>query len=432
MYVDKEEIIPVRKELVEQRSIVEEKVSSNPHIAKVERWCKAFRKEKGQLVLDKKNKKQQNIKSFKKDSKFNPRSPVQMKRLILHELKLPISPKIKWKGGIRTENYSFDKRALELYEEEYPMVKDLNTLRSINSMFTGFLDKWETFTGPDSCVHTNYNQDVVLTGRLSSTDPNLQNIPVESTIKRVFSSRYGKDGLILSADYKQIEPRILAGWSEDPAMCEALNNGLDLHRFVAAKIYNVLYDDVTFTQRQLGKRMNLGQIYGQTPEGLAEAANISLEHAKELQIVYFEKFGGIRDFRKKFHMVVRRTGLSYDLFGGTRHLPNAMLTNRMLKERAERQASNYPIQSTANHFCLMGMCKVMDLFKERNLPALVVGTVHDSIIVDFKISHRKQIIEAVREGMLIHNYEDYWKDKPVLMEIDIAIGDNYKELKEVA
>ncbi|MCK5612606.1 hypothetical protein KAR91_62620 [Candidatus Pacearchaeota archaeon] len=432
MHVNEDQIEVVREKLVGLKSEAEDKLLGSPHIKKVENWCLAYKKEKGKLVLDKKGKKQQNIKSFKKGSIFNPKSPVQMKRLCLNELKLPVKPKVKWKGGKRTESYSFDKRALEQFEDTHPIVKDLNALRSINAMFSGFLDKWQTFLGPDGCVHTNYNQDVVLTGRLSSTEPNLQNIPVESIIKVVFSSRYGIiNGRILSADYKQLEPRILAGWSEDPAMCEALNGGFDLHKFVAAKIHDVLYDDVTFTERQLGKRMNLGQMYGQTPEGLAVAASISLEHAKELQITYFTRFPGIKDFRVKFHVAARRTGESIDLFGGVRHLPNAMLTNRMLKERAERQASNYPIQSTGNHFCLLGMCKVMDLFKERKLPAIVVGTVHDSIIVDFDNSYQEEIVEAVNEGMLMHNFEDYWKDKPVPMEIDIAIGPNYKELAGV-
>ena len=432
MYVDCDEIPMVRAELVKARDEAEEALLNEPSVKKVERWCRAFKKENGAFVLDIKGKRVQNIKSFKENDIFNPKSPVQMKRLCLNELKLPVKPKTTWKNGKKTISYSFDKKTLEPLEDDYPIIGSLNALRSINSMFSGFLDKWETFTGPDDCCHTNYNQDIVLTGRLSSTEPNLQNIPEKSPIKRVFSSRYGEDGLILSADYKQIEPRILAGWSEDPALCEALNGGFDLHKFVASKIFGVKYDDVTYDQRQLGKRMNLGQMYGQTPEGLAISANISIEHARELQRIYYERFPGIKKFRIEYHTKARRCGESVDLFGGIRHLPDAMSKSRMLKERAERQASNYPIQSTANHFCLIGLCRVMDLLEEREIDAKVVGTVHDSLILDFHKSDKKAVIKAVNDGMLIHNTSEYWGDKPVLMAIDISIGPNYKDLEEAA
>ena len=426
------EIPVVREELVLAKDEAESNLLDRPEIKKVERWCVAFKKEDGAYVLDKKGKKVQNIKSFKegKDS-FNPKSPIQMKYLCLNVLKLPIEPVIKWEKGKKKISYSFDKKVLEPLEDAYPIIRHLNAVRSINSMFSGFLDKWENFTGPDDCCHTNYNQDVVLTGRLSSTEPNLQNIPEKSPIKRVFSSRWGDDGLILSADYKQIEPRILAGWSGDPALCEALNGGFDLHQFVASKIFGVKYDDVTYDQRQLGKRMNLGQMYGQTPEGLAKAAQITIEHARELQRIYYDRFPGIKDFRVKYHIAARRCGESIDLFGGIRHLPDAMSHDRRIKERAERQASNFPIQSTANHFCLIGLCEVMDLFKKREIPALVVGTVHDSLIIDFNKKYKRQVIKAVTEGMLIHNTSDYWGDKPVPMAIDISIGFNYKDLEDI-
>lgn len=431
LYVNDDEIPIVRAELVKARSEAESVLLKEPAIKKVEAWCRAYKKEEGQYVLDKRDKKVQNIKSFKEDSVFNPKSPVQMQRLCLKELKLPVDPVIKWKDGKKVISWSFDKKTLEPLEDLFPICKHLNALRSLNSMFSGFLDKWENFTGPDGCCHTNYNQDVVLTGRLSSTSPNLQNVPTASIIKRVFSSRYGDEGLILSADYKQLEPRILAGWSGDPAMCEALNGGFDLHTYVSSKIFDVEYKDVTFEQRQLGKRMNLGQMYGQTPEGLAKAANISLEHAKELQRVYYQRFPGIKEFRLKYHVIARRCGESLDLFGGVRHLPDAMSQTRRLKERAERQASNYPIQSTGNHFCLIGLCDTMDIFEEQELPALMVGTVHDSIIVDFKKEYLDEVVDAVNKGMLVHNDSDYWGDKPVPMAIDISIGPNYKDLVDL-
>ena len=432
MYANMHDIPNIREELIEEKGKATVELYANKAVRKVEKWCTDDKKENGDYVLDKRGKRVQNIKSFKKGkSKFNPKSPTQMKRLCLSELKLPVAPIIKWKNGERTKSYSFDKRTLEQLEDDYPFVKVLNKIRSIDSMFSGFLDKYENFTCPNSCVHTNYNQVVVLTGRLSSTEPNLQNIPENSPVKRVFASRFGDDGEILSADYKQIEPRILAGWSEDVALCEALNGGFDLHRYVASKIFDVEYNDVTHEQRQLGKRMNLGQMYGQTPEGLAKAANISLEHAKALQNVYFQRFPGIKKFRVRFHKEARRSGLSVDLFGGTRHLPNAQKGSKMARERAERQASNFPIQSTANHFCLIGLCRVMELFEERGLPAILVGTVHDSIIVDYKKSHRKEVIQAVNDGLLIHNDSDYWGDKPVPMAIDISIGPNYKKLVDL-
>ena len=431
MYIRQEEIPIIRKELLEEKAQAESILLKEPAIKKVERWCLAPKKENGAYVLDKKGNKTQNVQSFKEGDIFNPRSAVQMRRLCKDVLKLPVEPVIKWKKGEKTESYSFDRRTLEPLEDDYPIVKYLNAVRSVNSMLSGFLGKWQTFTGPDGCCHTNYTQDVALTGRLSSTDPNLQNIPNGSPVKRAFGSRWGKAGLILNADYKQLEPRILAGLSRDKYLCEAINAGFDLHTYVASRIFNIKYEDVTPEQRKVGKTINLGQMYGQTAQGTSKTAHISLCQAENALTAYYDRFSGIKKFRLETQTKARRTGEALNLFGEIRHLPDAMSMDKKAKERAERQASNYPMQSTGNHFCLIGLCAVMDLFKARRLPAVVIGTVHDSIIVDFKKKYRRQVIEAVTEGMLIHNTSEYWGDKPVEMAIDISIGTNYKDLEDI-
>lgn len=363
-----------------------------------------------------------NIKSFKKNPHFNAKSHDQVKRLILDELKIKIEPVIK-KGK---KTYNLDKKILATYEEDYPVIVSLLEVRSMNAMFTGFLNKWEEFLGPTGCVHTKYNQDTVVTSRLSSSDPNLQNIPRDSIVKIVFDSRF-PGGFIIVVDYIQLEPRLLAGWSGDKGMCRALNEGLDLHRYVASQIFSVDYDDVTPKQRYVGKRQNLGQMYGQTPYGLSKEAHIPLEEAEEIQTEYNRRFADVKNFRRDFHAKATKFGIVKDLFGSVRHVMGAKGSGSE-RNRALRQASNFPIQSTGNKFCLIGLSTTDEMFVHSGLKAMVIGTSHDSIYVDCPKDELSEVLEIVKKGMLVHNHMSYWKDSPVPMAVDIKYGKNLYEL----
>ncbi|MCK5015631.1 MAG: hypothetical protein KAS32_01050, partial [Candidatus Peribacteraceae bacterium] len=412
MSIDPDEAVTMRAKIQNKIEELKEAFNEMDDIRKCNKWS------------------EKNIKSFKPGNPFNPKSHVQMKRLCLEILKLPIKPKITYKAGKKVPKYVLDKTALEKYEDTNPVVKQLNLGRSLDAMFSGFLDKWENFTSPKGCVHTRYTQDVAVTGRLTSVNPNLQNIPRDSEVKKVFNSRF-EDGWLINADYSQIEPRILAGWSGDEKMCEALNGGYDFHKYVASQIYNVEYDAVTKKMRFVGKRRNLGSMYGQTAHGLAEAVGISVKDAEKICRIYDEQFLGVSKFKNDKKKYARKHLKIYDLFGGVRHLKNADSNNQALRGRALRQAVNFIIQSTANRMCLLAMALLLRYLKERKLEAVIVGPTHDSIVVDCAGKDKKAVMQAMSDAMLIHNKASYWKDMPCPLTIDFKVGRNLYEMKDV-
>lgn len=424
MHIDQREVVSVRNDMNKLLSEAKKELFSLKAVKKLEEWAV------------------ENIKSFKKGHHFNPVSSTQVHHLVLNTLRVPVR-RPKWGDKEKDKNgkiiydgkgkplikYVLNKDVLSRYEEQYPALKSLLKVRSLSAMLSGFLNKYENFTGPDGCVHTNYTQVVVVTGRLSSTAPNLQNVPLESVVRRAFNSRY-KHGWLVAADYIQLEPVLLAGWSGDKAMCEALNKGKDLHRFVGSKIYNVEYDAVTTKQRWIAKRRNLGSMYGQTAEGLAEAANIPLDEAIRIINIYDKTFIGVKKFRMDRGKEAARYGKVVDLFGAVRHLHDAQSNERGKKARAERQAGNFPIQSTGNRFHLIAMCVERDLLERKKIQAVVVGVEHDKIFVDCANNALGATIDTLYESMLIHNDASYWRDKPVPVNIDIKYGKNMYELKE--
>lgn len=411
MHIDQEVAVEVRDEIIRELEDARNEFYKLKEIKKVERWAI------------------NNIKSFKSGNHFNPDSSVQMHHLCLDILKLKVPPaKKKLKNGSWVEGtVCLDKLVLEKFEIKYPVIEHLLKVRSLSSMLSGFLNKYEDFTGPDGCVHTNYTQEVVVTGRLSSTAPNLQNIPLESPVRRPFSSRFD-DGWVVAADYSQIEPIILAGWSGDPLMCKAINEGKDLHRFVGSIIYGVDYDLVTDKQRYIAKRRNLGSMYGQTAEGLAECTGLSIDEAKEIVNIYNKTFIVTYQFRMDRGKEAIKFGMVKDLFGSIRHLPNAQSSNMMVRERALRQAGNFPIQSTGNKFHLISMCILRGYFISYKLQSVVIGVEHDKILLDCPNDELKIAIKLTKKAMLIHNYMDYWKDKPVKIKVDIKYGRNLHEM----
>lgn len=413
MHIDQQEVVRVRSEVNALLNEAKGELLGLDAVKKTEKWAK------------------QNIKSFKDEHHFNPKSAPQVHHLVLKVLKVPVKlPKYSKKPKEGEEvKIALDKDVLSRYEEDFPVLKSLLKVRSLSAMMSSFLDKYEDFTGPDGCVHTNYTQEIVVTGRLSSTKPNLQNIPLDSIIRKIFDSRY-KNGWLVAADYIQLEPILLAGWSADREMCKALNDGKDLHRFVGSKIYNVDYDAVTEKQRWIAKRRNLGSMYGQTAEGLAEAANIPLKEAQRIIDVYDKSFPGVKRFRIDRGREASRTGRVVDLFGAVRHLRDAQSNDISKKSRAWRQAGNFPIQSTGNRFHLIAMCIERDYILQQNIKAVVVGVEHDKIYVDCANDALGVTIDTMVKAMLIHNEARYWRDKLVPVKVDVKYGKNMYEMKE--
>lgn len=406
MHANQQEVINVRLEIDRLIGEAERELLSFSDVKKTEQWA-----------ID-------NIKSFKEKDHFNCNSPKQVHYLILKVLKVPVK---KSKYAKPDASISLDKDVLEKFKDNYPVVNSLLKIRSYTAMKSGFLDKYEEYIGPTGCIHTNYTQVVAVTSRLSSIAPNLQNIPSDSVVRKVFDSRF-ENGWIVAGDYVQGEPCILAAWSGDPEMCRALNEGYDLHRFVGSKIYSTDYDAVTDVQRWVAKRRNLGSMYGQTAQGLADAANISLDEAKQVVDIYDKMFPKVKEFRLERGKEATRIGMVKDLFGAVRHLRDAQSGDMPKRSRAWRQAGNFPIQSTLNRFHLIAMCLERVFLLENNIKAVVIGVEHDKILVDSANDALGLTIRSLLETMLIHNSASYWRDKPVPMKVDIKYGKSLFEM----
>lgn len=351
---------------------------------------------------------------------FNPKSNPMMHHLVFKVLKEKV------RGRTASGSPSLDKRVLEKLEEKHPVLRDLAAWRSKSAMVTGFVDKWSKYVSPTGTMHGQFSQAVTMTGRLSSTEPNFQNIPKNSVVKSVFVSRFG--GWLVAADYAQQEPRLVAGISGDQKMISALNDGLDLHRFAAGEIFGVGFDEVTDVQRDVGKRMNLGIIYGQTEYGLAQKTGMSLPDARSLLKRYDVAFPGVARWKQEQIAFAIRHGYVRDLFGSRRHLPDVWSSDDATRMRAYRQAGNSPIQSTAAKLTMLSLCMLQErLF----LRGCVMMQVHDSIVIDVSDRHLDLGIEILRECMLVHNEMPYWKPLGVPFKVDVKAGTNLLEMHDV-
>ncbi len=403
MHISAEIMDQVRLEIEHKVDGIRTELDKSPEIHRLEKWAAT------------------NIKSWRAHSQFNPASHIQVKKLCLDILKLPIQQ--------RKGKYTFDKETLKGYLKD-PIVKNLLELRSLESMQSGFLDKWRTLCDSQNRIHTQYTQVDVVTGRLGSRDPNLQNVP-NHPIRRVFTSRYRR-GWIVIGDFSQLEPRLLAGWSGDESLIMAFRENLDMHLYVAAEVANVNFleleraynqgDPEAKRKRDLGKRMNLGTMYGQTEYGLSEHTELSIQECATLIRRYDEKFAGVAEFRRKCQAHCIKHGWVEDLFGRRRNLPDIHATNPQRRAKALRQAGNFPIASTGNQFCLTSVSLCRRLFEAEKVEAVVIGTVHDSIIMDCSMKHQELAISLLQSSMLAHNEQDYWNSKHVSIKCDIAIG----------
>lgn len=367
---------------------------------------------------------------------FNPKSPPMMKQLVIKELKVPVQP-IKKQGK---EVLSLDAKVLEKFVDQYPLLQMLMDYRSREAMAV-MLSKWDKYIGPTQCVHSSYNQHIVVTGRLSSTDPPLQNISKEDEVRKIFISRF-TDGWLINADYAQQEPRLIAGWSQERKLIDAILAGRNLHAFVGSIIFKNSYENIMahredkgtpeFKQYDRGKKMNLGIAYGQTEFGLAAKTGMSIDEARALLHRYDQEFPGVAVWRLGFHRMAMEFGYVEDLFGARRHLPDARSSNKWERERALRQAGNFPVQGTAYRFTQIA-AGVLRLLLAEYCPgkAFVVGQVHDSVLVDCHPDVVEIVPGLIQLAMLIHNEMPYWEDRGIPMAIDLKIGRNLYEMEKL-
>ncbi len=345
---------------------------------------------------------------------FNIASPKQLGEVLFE--KLAIAKGKKNKTGYVTNAEELEKLAL-IHPVPLKVLEYRKYSKLYSTYVVGLLD--EIFE--DGKVHTIFKQSLTLTGRLSSVEPNIQNIPIRTEDGRLIRSAFvPSDGAILvSADYSQIELRILAHVSKCKNMIDAFNSGIDLHSSTAAKIYGVSINDVTKEQRRIAKAVNFGIVYGMSPWGLAEELHIGTFEANDFINRYFMIYPEVKDYLDKVVNNTKQVGYTETIFGRRRYMPEINSSNGALRQFAERTAKNAPIQGAAADVIKLAMVATSKKFKELGLKSKLIAQVHDELVVDTVISEEeivKKILKEVMEGVV---------KLDVLLEASLSYGANW-------
>ena len=343
---------------------------------------------------------QDRIREMAGDPELNILSPKQIGVLLFEKLNL--DPKIKPKKGVRY-TYPTDEETLSALADKHPIINEILEYRGIRKLLSTYIDPFPTFISQQTGkVHTTFNQALTATGRLSSSKPNLQNIPIRTErgkeIRKAFvPSR--PDGVIVSADYSQIELRIMAHLSCDSHLIEAFRNGQDVHAITAAKIFGIDLADVTPDQRRIAKTANFGIMYGISSFGLAQRLKIGRAEAKKIIEDYFANFPAISTYIEDTLTVARENGYVETIFGRRRYLPDLTSKNGTVRALAERNAINAPIQGTSADIIKLAMISVARRIKEEGLQSKMVLQIHDELVFDAVLSETGRLEEIVREEM---------------------------------
>ena len=328
---------------------------------------------------------------------FNINSPKQVGEVLFDQLHLDSKAK-KSKNG----QYSTSEEVLLALKPKHPVVGMILAYRELKKLISTYISALPTYIKPETGkIHTTYNQTVTATGRLSSSNPNLQNLPIRSERGQLIRQAVIPDEgcLFLSADYSQIELRLMAHFSQDPHLVEAFRSGQDVHAATAAKIFNVPIEQVTKDQRRQAKTANFGIIYGISAFGLAQQLDCSRAEAKALIDGYFAAFPGVIDYIERQKQLAREQGYAVTLFGRKRYLPDIVSHNATVRSFAERNAVNSPIQGTAADIIKMAMVTIHRRLKEEGLKAQMIMQVHDELNFNVPVSEVDRVREIVVSEM---------------------------------
>lgn len=351
---------------------------------------------------------------------FNIASPKQLGEILFEKLKL--DPKAK---KTKTGQYMTGEEVLSKLEAEHEIASLILDFRELQKLKSTYVDALPALISPKTGrIHTSFMQAVTATGRLSSKDPNLQNIPIRTVrgreIRKAFIPR-DENHLILSADYSQIELRIMAAFSKDESMLDAFNNGLDVHKATAAKVFHVPLEEVTSDMRRKAKTVNFGIIYGVSAFGLASQLSISRTEAKEIIDQYFIEFPKVKTFMDQSITDARENGYVETVLGRRRYLRDILSANMNERGFAERNAINAPIQGSAADMIKVAMIQIQGFLERENLKSKMILTVHDELVFDAhkdEVDYLKvQINKIMCEAM----------DLGVAMETGIGVGENWLE-----
>ena len=328
---------------------------------------------------------------------FNINSPKQVGEVLFDQLQIDTQAK-KSKNG----QYSTSEEILLALKPKHPVVGLILAYRELKKLISTYISALPTYLDPATGkIHTTYNQTVTATGRLSSSNPNLQNLPIRSERGQLIRQAVIPDEgcLFLSADYSQIELRLMAHFSQDPHLVQAFLSGQDIHAATAAKIFNVPIENVTKDQRRQAKTANFGIIYGISAFGLAQQLDCSRSEAKALIDGYFAAFPGVIDYIERQKQLAREQGYAVTLFGRKRYLPDILSHNATVRSFAERNAVNSPIQGTAADIIKMAMVTIHRRLKEEGLKAQMIMQVHDELNFNVPVKEVDRVREIVVNEM---------------------------------
>lgn len=325
---------------------------------------------------------------------FNINSPKQLGVVLFEKLQLPNEKKTK-------TGYSTSAEVLDKLAPDHPIVADVLEYRQLSKLKSTYADGLINFIEQDGKIHTTFNQTITATGRLSSTDPNLQNIPIRielgKLIRKVFLPEQGH--LFVDSDYSQIELRVLAHLSDDEKLIAAFKNGQDIHRSTASLVFDTPFDEVTDIQRRNAKAVNFGIVYGISAFGLANDLNIGRKEAQAYIDSYFEKYPKIKAFLDKTVSEAKEKGYIKTMFGRIRPIPELSSSNFMQRQFGERVAMNSPIQGTAADIIKIAMIRVHDRLLKENLKSKLILQVHDELLIETAEDEKEYVIELLEEEM---------------------------------
>ncbi len=350
---------------------------------------------------------------------FNLGSPKQLGTILYDKLGMPVLSKTA-KGQPSTAEAVLD----ELAEQGYPLPEVLMRYRSLSKLKSTYTDKLPGQINPRTGrIHTSYQQAVAATGRLSSSDPNLQNIPIRTAegrrIRQAFIASPGYK--LLAADYSQIELRIMAHLAKDEGLLHAFRNDLDVHRATAAEVFGVALEDVTTDQRRSAKAINFGLIYGMSAFGLAKQIGVDRKQSQDYIDRYFARYPGVLAYMERTRAQAAEQGFVETLFGRRLYLPDINAKNPALRKGAERTAINAPMQGTAADIIKRAMVKVDNWLSESGLDARVILQVHDELVLEV----REDLVEQVKDEIRQHMSQAAQLDVPLLVEA--GVGANWDE-----
>ncbi len=349
---------------------------------------------------------------------FNVASPKQLGEILFERLKVIPNPKMT-----KTKQYATGEEELSKLVDKHPIISKILDHRTLSKLISTYVDALpEMLHRKTKRVHTSFNQAVAATGRLSSNNPNLQNIPIRTErgreIRKAFVPRYA-DYVLISADYSQIELRLIAHMSHDKNMIAAFQNGEDIHAATAAKVFNVDIQEVTKEMRSKAKGANFGIIYGISAFGLAENLHISRAEAKELIDNYFRTYPKVKEYMDNNIRFAREMGYVSTLYGRRRYLKDINSSNAMVRGFAERNAINAPVQGTAADVIKIAMINIFNAFRKNNIKSKMILQVHDELVFDVLRSELEQVKEIVEYEM------EHVAELSVPLSVEIGVGENW-------